>query len=1328
MKRRYLLTFFLGISSVGMAAPGEFQTTQLTSEFHAERAAFGDFNADGVNDIAYGPFWFEGPDFKKRRPVYKPVPVAIRKYSANFFTYADDLDGDGLVDLLVLGFPAAKKGTYWFQNPGKEGHNNPWPRFDVFDGVENESPVWADVNGDGEKEVLCSIKGQFGFVAPADRSQPEKPWAFTPISPPNSTGGKFTHGLGFGDVNGDGRSDLLEKSGWWEQPEGDGFWKKHPFPFSADKGGSQMFAYDFDGDGDQDVITSINAHSYGLVWYEQIAASGAIDFKKHLIMGSTPEESPVGIAFSQLHGMMLADMDGDGIKDLVTGKRYFAHGGKDPGGNDPAVLYWFRTTREANGGVRFVPYRVHGDSGVGVDITVGDIDGDGRPDVLTGNKKGAFFHRQTDRPATPDKPTIPKALSGDALTKFKFEGEDLKLVKKAADTRTQHLKSVGGKTWSGERQFWWRNGKPGDEVIFALPVSKAGEYSLLVNLTKARDYGVVQFSLNGEKIGEPMDLYSPQVTLTGEVPLAKKIKLDAGEHQLKVQLTGINPKALPKHMFGLDYVALSEPGAGKVVEVSPPAPAPSKKAAGGLKEGNAMEAEPKAPKDQLAMFRVPEGFEMELVASEETGVPKPVSIAFDDAGRLWTQTATAYPRDRDAGIWKKPGPDHIMVIDQPHLKEPQSARVFASGMVMPMGVLPWKNGCIVAQGPEILHLLDTDGDGKADQRKVLIKGFGVQDTHTLPHQLVRMPGGRIGFSQGVLNGGTIMDSAGKSLPFNKTLIASFAPDGTDLQILGTGMNNIWAWAEDRLGRVFIHEANDWGYSLVPFERDSSYPSFVSSLIHPEAPLHPPTAQDLGLGGTGFSGIAISDDRSGSFPEPWQGRFFVANPILGKINAVSGVVDEKGVWKFSKETDLVTCDDPMFRPVAVSFGPDGCLYIVDWYNRIISHNEVARDHPARDKAHGRIWRVRAKDQPVRVPQDFTKVATSELVAGLRADSSWAVQAAINQIGERQDQSIIPELTSQIQVEATSAEDRIAMLRSLENLGHPDANIWAKLLGDSEPHVRREAVRSLTTLGISQEDATPLLKLLADEKVWTVRYEVLRYFRQAEGEISKANLAWLEKWSRQAATKTKVKGMKGEYLALDGSYQRAFQDFLFQMAKTKTQLPVMVESKWNKVLSRHESTVDEAALEEKSRAILAALPNAKPVDGEQLTKGLCLTCHAIGGAGVGFAPPLDGFSARDDEGAITAIIHPNAAIENVFRAYRIETKDGQTAEGFKQSEVRGQISLVTMGGGTQSFPIKKIAKAGYIEGKSVMPEIAGGLDPAQIASIIAYLKSVDAKNNE
>jgi hypothetical protein len=237
--------------------------------------------------------------------------------------------------------------------------------------------------------------GHAGYATP-DASDPAKPWTFHPITP-KSGYGRFTHGLGVGDVNGDGRLDLLEQSGWWEQPEsldGDPAWKKHAFRFAPGVGSSQMYAYDVDGDGDNDVICALNAHGYGLAWYENIKNGDEITFKQHLILSPKDDEKMQGVQFSQLHAVDLIDMDGDGVKDILTGKRYWAHGPHgDVDANGPAVLYWFKTIREGSqsGAAKFEPHLIDDDSGIGTQIVAADINGDKKPDVIVGNKKGTIL-------------------------------------------------------------------------------------------------------------------------------------------------------------------------------------------------------------------------------------------------------------------------------------------------------------------------------------------------------------------------------------------------------------------------------------------------------------------------------------------------------------------------------------------------------------------------------------------------------------------------------------------------------------------------------------------------------------------------------------------------------------------------------------------------------------------------------------------------------------------------------------------------------------------------------------------------------------------------
>ncbi len=744
-----------------------------------------------------------------------------------------------------------------------------------------------------------------------------------------------------------------------------------------------------------------------------------------------------------------------------------------------------------------------------------------------------------------------------------------------------------------------------------------------------------------------------------------------------------------------------------------------------VKEGNALEAQPLSAAEERAAFVVPPGFVVELVASEETGLVKPVTAVFDDAGRLWSVTASEYPRDQEPGIWGQRGRDRVVVIDAPLGAGPHRLRTFAEGLMMPLSVLPYGKGALVAMGPEIVFLEDRDGDGVADERRVLVKGFGVQDTHTLPHQLSQMPGGRIVYSQGVLNNGKITDAAGRAFEFNKTLIASMKPDGTDTQIIGAGLNNIWAWAHDRVGRVFFHEANDLGFSVVPFEQDTSYPSFIGTKLHPDSPLHPPTAEGLNLGGTGFSGMAICEDKSGSFPAPWQGLMYVANPILGKINAVRALRGADGVWAFRKEADLVSCADPMFRPIAITFGPDGCLYITDWYNRIISHNEVARDHPARDKERGRLWRVRHESQAAPVLLDMTKVATSELPGHLAAERTWEVRAAWHQLGQRKAKETVPQLAALVAAPDSADDTRIHALWALEDLGHFDVAVWKPLLGHASPDVRREAVRSLSSLRVPEDEAFALLEPMAEEKAWTVRYEILRFFRRAAGPVQVAHLAWLRRWSEGAAPQAKVEGWGGTYLALGGAYERAFQDHLLHLAETKSEAAQVAQSAWDKAISQEPALGPEAVaqLAQRHAAVKAALPSARVADGRALVGNLCLTCHAIAGQGVGFAPPLDGSARRDLDGLIAAMVAPNQAAESVFELYQIEKKDGALVEGFKRSEDAGMITLLLMGGGAINVPLSEIKAAGYRRGRSVMPDLTSGMEAAQVAAMVAYLRTVN-----
>ncbi len=417
MKR--LLFLLLAATQLHAETQITWKRQQLHGDFYSEGAAIGDINGDGKPDVVAGPFWWEGPAFEKKHAYYEPKIFSINGYSDNFFAYVQDFNADQRNDILILGFPGKEARLYL--NPGTHD-DKPWPMHFVADVVDNESPVFTDITGDGKPEIVCSTGGKFGWFAP-NWDKPTEKWPFVAVTEDLKVA-KFTHGLGVGDVNGDGKMDLLEARRWWEN-QGAGVansspdlaspapWTQHNFAAGVG-GGAQMFAYDFDGNGTNDVFTSLAAHRYGVaVFLQNKPAPDKPNWTRVMLASEQPQDNDYGIVFSQPHAAYLADMDGDGIKDIVTGKRYWAHNGHDPDERGHRVIYWYQTKRDGKGGVDFVPHLVDAESGVGVDVQVGDVNGDKLPDIVVGNKAGVFILKQERKDSTAG--LTPKKMYGPAL-------------------------------------------------------------------------------------------------------------------------------------------------------------------------------------------------------------------------------------------------------------------------------------------------------------------------------------------------------------------------------------------------------------------------------------------------------------------------------------------------------------------------------------------------------------------------------------------------------------------------------------------------------------------------------------------------------------------------------------------------------------------------------------------------------------------------------------------------------------------------------------------------------------------------------------------------
>lgn len=359
-----------------------FKKHVITTDFISEGVAVADVNKDGKIDVLAGSFWFEAPHWKRHEIAPGQTFDPTKSYSNSFLNFTLDVNHDGWQDFVLIDFPG--KSAVWYENPkNKPGH---WNKHAIFDhiGISNESPAFVDVDNDGRLDILCgnaATKEIVWLQAPPNKNTAE--WKCFPISKKNASGTDiFSHGLGFGDLNNDGKKDVIIKNGWWENP-GDPKqpdWTFHEADLGEDC--SHMYALDVNNDKLNDVI-SASAHRLGIWWHQQL---GNNLWKTHLISE----------AVSQTHSTILADLNRDGKPDLITGKRYLAHhDSSDPGTHDPSLLLWFESMSAPP---YWITHEIDNDSGAGLNIVAQDINNDGRIDIIIANKKGVFFFENKIEP------------------------------------------------------------------------------------------------------------------------------------------------------------------------------------------------------------------------------------------------------------------------------------------------------------------------------------------------------------------------------------------------------------------------------------------------------------------------------------------------------------------------------------------------------------------------------------------------------------------------------------------------------------------------------------------------------------------------------------------------------------------------------------------------------------------------------------------------------------------------------------------------------------------------------------------------------------------
>jgi putative heme-binding domain-containing protein len=398
------------------------------------------------------------------------------------------------------------------------------------------------------------------------------------------------------------------------------------------------------------------------------------------------------------------------------------------------------------------------------------------------------------------------------------------------------------------------------------------------------------------------------------------------------------------------------------------------------------------PELERKTFTVAPGFEVTLWAADPL-LAKPIQMNWDPQGRLWVASSEIYPQIKPG---EKANDKIIILEDTKGEGKADKTTVFADGLLIPTGLEPGDGGVYVANSTELVHLSASKPGGKADTRRVLLSGFGTEDTHHIIHTFRWGPDCRLYFNQSIYIHSHIETPSGVKR-LNAGGIWRFNPDRTELDVFARGWVNTWGHAFDKYGQSFatdgaggegINHVVPGGYYL------------TSEGPHRQRVLH-----GLNPGSPKYCGLEIVSGRH--FPDDWQGDL-ITNDFRGHRVCRFKLSDDGSTFASREMTEVIKSNHPAFRPIDVKMGPDGALYIADWYNPIIQHGEVDFRDPRRDKTHGRIWRVSAKGRDLVAKPKLVDATVPELLEALKAPEQWTRQQAKRVLKERGAEKVLPEL--------------------------------------------------------------------------------------------------------------------------------------------------------------------------------------------------------------------------------------------------------------------------------------------------------------------------------
>jgi putative heme-binding domain-containing protein len=486
---------------------------------------------------------------------------------------------------------------------------------------------------------------------------------------------------------------------------------------------------------------------------------------------------------------------------------------------------------------------------------------------------------------------------------------------------------------------------------------------------------------------------------------------------------------------------------------------------------------PPDPEIERKSFKVADGFEVTLWAADPQ-IAKPVQMNWDAQGRLWIASSSMYPQI-------KPGEtpvDKVLVLeDTDGDGKSDKSTVFADGLLLPTAVIPDNvGGAYVANSTELLHFKDTNNDLKADERKVVLTGFGTEDTHHILHTFRWGPDGRLYMNQSIYIHSHVETPHG-----TRRLMGSgiwrFKPDSVDFDVVFRGMVNPWGQAWDRFGQSFSTDgAGDGGI----------YYSFNGSAFQ-TAVGYDRVLNGMNPGSPKYCGLEIVSGRH--LPDDWQGDA-ITNDFRANRVVRYKLIDENGTFISKQMPDVITSTDVAFRPIDVKMGPDGAIYLADWYNPIINHGEVDFRDPRRDHTHGRIWRISAKGRPLVERPTLVGVPTADVLEQLKSPEGWTRDQAKQVLRGLGASAVVPALSDWVAKlspnDPEAEHHRLEALWTYQSVDAPAPELLTALLHSQVPQVRAAATHVLPDWADRMPNAIDLLATQVNDELGRVRLEAVR----------------------------------------------------------------------------------------------------------------------------------------------------------------------------------------------------------------------------------------------